>query len=345
MTERSSIRWLARLVQAGAMLCLGAQMAAALCDVEYRVQPGDTLAGIAERHYGARSHWGALLAANSERLAGAKVKPGMMLHVPCLSDAADARAGTAPPERQEVEINVLAIGGPGPFVGRGLPEMGLIPELVTTALELSPSPVSHAVSIGDDPGQQIELLASATFDMGVPHARPDCEATPGDRLCRGFHFSDPLIELPMMLFVRADRQFPFRGDADLQGKALCRPEGAITHDLDAGARGLIADGRITLVTAPGAEACLDKVLTGEVDAASLDLFTGGSLLLDKGWRDRIVPLERPVSVVGLHVIISKSHWRGTTHLYRLNAGIARLRQEGRYDEIVARHLDLLTSQF
>jgi polar amino acid transport system substrate-binding protein len=42
----------------------------------------------------------------------------------------------------------------------------------------------------------------------------------------------------------------------------------------------------------------------------------------------------------LHVIISKKHWRGTTHLYRINAGLAAIKANGRYTEIVNRHLGI-----
>lgn len=346
MTHVTPTHRLTPLAAPLAALCLSAQMAAALCNVEYRSQPGDTLFSIAEVHYGDRSHWVTLYEANAAQLAGATVIPGRRLHVPCLEGTSMAKpAEEAPLERQNAEINLLAIGDLAPFVGRNLPQMGLISELVTTALDLSPSPVSHAVSISTDRAEQIALLGSAAFDMGFPHARPDCAASPENRLCRAFHFSDPLMDVPMMLFVRADRQFPFQADTDLLGKSLCRPEGAFTHDLDADDRRWIADGKITHVTAPTATGCFDKVLAGEVDAVSVDLFTGGSVLLENGWRDQIVPLERPVSLVGLHVIISKSHWRGTTHLYRLNAGLARLKQEGHYEEIVSRHLALLSSQF
>lgn len=337
--------WSRRLLAPVAALCLTAQMAAALCDVEYKAQPGDTLFSIAEFHYGDRSHWATLYEANTAQLAGATVIPGRTLYVPCLGGAPAAEpAQEAPLQRQDAEINLLAAGDLAPFVGRNLPQMGLFPELVTTALDQSPSPVSHAVSISNDRAEQIALLGSAEFDMGFPHARPDCAAAPETRLCRGFHFSDPLMDVPMMLFVRADRQFAFEADADLHGKSLCRPEGVFTHDLDEGGRRWIADGKITLVTAPDVTGCFDKVLAGEVDAVSVDLFVGGSAVLENGWREQVVPLERPVSLVGLHVIISKSHWRGTTHLYRLNAGIARLKQEGRYEEIVSRHLALLASQ-
>jgi polar amino acid transport system substrate-binding protein len=52
-------------------------------------------------------------------------------------------------------------------------------------------------------------------------------------------------------------------------------------------------------------------------------------------------LETALSEVSLHVIISKAHWRGTSHLYRVNAGVSKLKESGRFDEIVARHLELL----
>ena len=52
----------------------------------------------------------------------------------------------------------------------------------------------------------------------------------------------------------------------------------------------------------------------------------------------------PLSRESLHVIISKTHWRGTTHLYRINAGLGALRDSGRYNEIVSRHLELFWEQ-
>ncbi|MEP6068335.1 MAG: ABC transporter substrate-binding protein, partial [Paracoccaceae bacterium] len=54
----------------------------------------------------------------------------------------------------------------------------------------------------------------------------------------------------------------------------------------------------------------------------------------------IVPIDRPLSIQGLHVVISKTHWRGTSHLYRFNAGLRALKESDRYREIVNRHLSL-----
>ena len=57
-----------------------------------------------------------------------------------------------------------------------------------------------------------------------------------------------------------------------------------------------------------------------------------------GLKSVVAPLPEPLGVQGLHVIISKSHWRGTTHLYRFNAGLTKLKETSRYDQIVSRHL-------
>ena len=64
---------------------------------------------------------------------------------------------------------------------------------------------------------------------------------------------------------------------------------------------------------------------------------------DLGLKGAVEPLKRPLWIEGLHVIISKKHWRGTTHLYRFNAGLQELKKSERYDEIVSKHLGVFWS--
>jgi polar amino acid transport system substrate-binding protein len=90
--------------------------------------------------------------------------------------------------------------------------------------------------------------------------------------------------------------------------------------------------------------CFNQVLSGKVDAATVNLFLGANLILEMGLRNKILPLEKPLSEEGLHVVISKRHWRGTTHLYRVNAGLQKLKDDGRYQEIVSRHMELFRAQ-
>lgn len=85
-------------------------------------------------------------------------------------------------------------------------------------------------------------------------------------------------------------------------------------------------------------------MSGEVDAATFNVFLGASKIVAMGLRGQVVPLEMPLSREALHVVISKRHWRGTTHLYRVNAGLEALRASGRYGEIVSRHLEVFWGQ-
>ena len=85
-------------------------------------------------------------------------------------------------------------------------------------------------------------------------------------------------------------------------------------------------------------------MRGEVDAVAVNEFLGVQKMFSLGLTDKVVPLPRPLSVEGLHVVISKTHWRGTTHLYRFNAGLAKLKQTDQYNEIVQRHLALFWDQ-
>jgi polar amino acid transport system substrate-binding protein len=245
---------------------------------------------------------------------------------------------------ENAELTLLTGGNYAPFTDQTLPEQGLITELVHAALDAAPSPLTYSVTWKDDWSAHLPALREKSFDAGFPWLRPDCDATPQNERCRDFHFSDPLMAMPVMLFVRADNQFPFAQDSDVHGRTLCRPEGYFTHDLDRADRRWISDRLITFVEGESPADCFYKVLVGEVDAATVNLFLGASVILEMGLRNQVVPLERPVSEEGLHVIISKHHWRATAHLYRINAGLKALKADGAYDEIVSRHLAAFQSR-
>jgi polar amino acid transport system substrate-binding protein len=315
----------------------------AICDVDYRVQPGDTLFSIAEHHYGDRGRWTLIYYGNQSRLTGPVAEPGKVLHIPCAKGVSAPDA--TPLRRDDAEMRLLTGGGFAPFTDQNLPGQGLITELVNAAMELTPSPVSYSITWENDWSKHLfPKLNDKEFDMGFPWFKPDCETTPQDERCVNFHFSEPLITIPIMLFARADAGFTYTQDSDLEGKTLCRPKGYFTHDLDRPGRRWLSEDKITLVQADTPAACFHLVNEGRVDAATVNLFLGANTLIAEGLRDTILPVERPLSEEGLHVVISKRHWRGTSHLYRINAGLKALKKEGRFEEIVARHLELFWAQ-
>ena len=318
-------------------------VAQALCDVTYKVQPGDTLFSIAEAHYGTSQQWTLVYYANQAVLQGQNAVPGTDVYIPC--PATETEPDATPLRKAEAELTLLTGGNYLPFTDKSWPGEGMVTELVNAALELSPSPVPYAIAWEDDWSRHLfPLLDQKTYDMGFPWLKPDCAATPDNERCKNFHFSEPLMDLPIMLFKREGSDFAYESDADVIGKRLCRPAGYFTHDLDRADRRWLAEGKITLVQPESPEACFEQLMADKVDAVTVNVFLGASKIVAMGLRGRVVPLDQPLSREHLHVIISKTHWRGTTHLYRINAGLAALRDSGRYNEIVSRHLEIFWGQ-
>jgi len=331
------------LVAAPLIAALAPGAGQAGCDLTHTVAAGDTFYSIAEAHYGDRQRWTQIYYANQSVLKGPSLIVGNQLYIPC--SIGETAPDATPLRQDDAELKLLTGGGYPPFTDQKLPGQGMVTELVNAAMELTPSPVSYSVTWEDDWSQHLfPMLNDKQFDMGFPWLKPDCEATPANERCVNFHFSEPLMLMPIMLFVRDDNQFTFDDDADVLGRSLCRPKGYFTHDLDRKDRRWLSEDKISFVQGDSPRDCFERVQRGEVDAATVNLFLGASVILDMGLRNKIVPLERPLSEEGLHVVISKRHWRGTTHLYRINAGLQNLKKDGRYQEIVSRHLELFRNR-
>ncbi|WP_298678746.1 transporter substrate-binding domain-containing protein [uncultured Lentibacter sp.] len=338
-----------RLVQAAGLALLGVvmsgQMAQAVCNVSYRVQPEDTLFSIAQTHYGDSAGWTLIYYANQGVLEAAtgRVVVGSEVYIPC--PARSAAADATPLRGGKAEISLLTGGDYAPFTDRDWPGQGMATELVNAALELAPQPVPYEIVWEDDWAQHLfPLLDSKAHDMGFPWLKPDCAATPDNARCANFHFSEPLMDLPIMLFAKVDSGLVYESDADVVGKRLCRPKGYFTHDLDRAGRHWLTQEKVTLVQADSPDACFAALMAGEVDAVTVNIFLGARKVVELGLKGQVLPLETPLSREALYVIISKKHWRGTTLMYRLNAGLAALKASGRYGEIVARHLKIFQDE-
>lgn len=328
-----------RFLALAALVALAPAGARAACNTEYTVGENETIYSIAEKAFGDAEKWTLLFYANERLLTEARfaVQPGDVLILPCEpgSQAADA----TPLLQDNAEMKLVTGSNYAPFTDRSWPGNGMVTELVNAALEATPEPVSYSIAWEDDWSKHLfPMLDSKQFDMGFPWLKPDCDRTPDNERCANFHFSDPLVEILIMLFVRKDSGLRHDSDADVIGKTLCRPSGYFTHDLDRHDRQWLSKGLVTLVQADTPEACFELLRGGHVDAVTVNSFLGATKIQEMGLGNAIIALERPLSVEGLHVIISKKHWRGTTHLYRLNAGLQALKESDRYNQIIAKHL-------
>lgn len=345
---------LAGAFSATAFALLGAVGAAdAACGGQpYIVKAGDTVFSIAQQTYGDPEKWTLIYYANEAKLQASvfQVTPGDQLKLPCEEGVeASVSPSTQPaPARQgpaDADLKLLTGSNYAPFTDADWPAQGMLTEIVNAALAAAPDKIEYSITWENDWSKHMfPLLDSKEFDMGFPWYMPPCDQMPDNARCANFHFSDPLVEVMVMLFVRTGSGMVYRSDADIVGKSICRPEGFLTFDLERAERRWLETGAVRLVQARDAGACFDLLMSDDVDAVSLDVFQGAQIIKDRGLNQSVTALEKPLSTAGLHVIISKRHWRGTTFLYRFNAGLAALKQSDRYGEIVSRHLGIFWDQ-
>ncbi|WP_299719422.1 transporter substrate-binding domain-containing protein [uncultured Tateyamaria sp.] len=322
--------------------------AASACQPTLTVGPDDTLFSIAEEQLGDLSRWSLIFYNNPDIQGGSllELPEGTVLSIPCPDDV--VRAPDPTPLQQpddDAEMKLVTASNYAPFTDLDWPGQGMLTELVNAALETTPNPVTYSITWENDWSKHLfPMLDSKKFDMGFPWFQPDCAGNPGHERCVNFHFSDPLVDLVILLFSKSDDPITFETDSDLHGKVLCRPAGYFTHDLDRADRRWLTDNLVTLEQPATPDACFDMLVAGDVDAVALNEFLGVQKMFEMGLTNVVSPAARPLSVEGLHVLISKKHWRGTAHLYRFNAGLAKLKQTDRYNEIVSRHLALFWDQ-
>ncbi|MGB1236481.1 MAG: ABC transporter substrate-binding protein, partial [Planktomarina sp.] len=224
---------LKRLFATLLLLVPGTVFAQACDDLTHKVQPGETIFTIAEKYYGSAERWSLIFYGNQRILSGSvfEVAVGTDLNVPCLPGqiVPDAR----PLEQDNAEMKLVTGSNYAPFTDRDWPGEGMITELVNAAMEATTDPVSYSITWENDWSKHLfPMLDSKKFDMGFPWYRPNCDETPDHDRCANFHFSDPIVELLGLLFVKNGSDFTFDQDSDAFGKTLCRPAGYFVFDID-----------------------------------------------------------------------------------------------------------------
>ncbi|MEM7427994.1 MAG: transporter substrate-binding domain-containing protein [Pseudomonadota bacterium] len=331
------------------------------CGEKYTVGENDTLNDIAQRAYGLASKWTLIFYANQKQFGNSPVLvKGKQLNIPCIKPPATTRAlksaagpasdpapGKIQVSRIKGDIQLLTASDYRPFTDQSLPGGGMITELVDTALKTltaeSGGP-GHAVSWVNDWASHLNpLLVRKTFDMGFPWFKPECGRydeldEPAKFRCDRFFFSKPVFEILVLFFSRKGSGFQFANDNQVLGKRLCRPTGYFTFDLDADGRNWIKEEKVVLIRPQSVDDCFQLLMRNEVDAVALNEFTGRAAIRKLGIEENIQVIERPVSLLSLHVIVAKTHLRARTYLHYINSSLDLLRKNGAYDKIVDRHL-------
>jgi len=350
-------RHILRLAVAAAVLTLAAAPAhAQSCGETYKVKRGDSLSSIAQRAYMRGSQWSLIYYVNKSVIGTnpSRILPDQKLRIPCAKSETVVQENVQPVEpvvrmasTNNAKVTLLTADDYRPFTDRGLPQGGMITDIVRTALDMQPQgddTVAFKIAWVNDWAAHLNpLLANGAFDMGFPWFRPSCERyseldDPAKYRCDTFHFSKPVFEILALFFTRKDSSFQFTSDAEVAGKRLCRPSGYFTFDLDKDGRNWVKEEKVTLLRPQSVDECFQMLARNEVDAVTINEFTGREAVRKLSMTDEVRTIEKPVSVLNLHVIIPKTHPRAKVLLAKVNAALDDIRKSGKYGEIVERHL-------
>ena len=339
------------------------------CGKDYVLKQGDTLADIARTVYGSASQWSIIYYANQDRLGDntTLLVPGLAIKVPCIGSQAKPATPAAPqveaalPPASATEtapfqlssmlrrIDFLTADGYAPFTGRNLPEGGLLIDLLQSSMNLIKDQAKGGFDfqiswVNDWAAHLNPLLITRALDAGIPWTKPDCTNPASlDRSsqyrCQKFFFSDPFYESVTELFVRNNSDFVFEKDEQIAGRTLCLTKGWSTYDLDKDGRNWVKNGTITLMQPQTIEECFRLLDDGTADAVAVAELTGQAVAAAMGMADRVHAAKRPINIETMHVIIAKTHPHARTVLYYVNSSLAKLKETGAYDAIVAKHLE------
>jgi len=261
--------------------------------------------------------------------------------------ARTAPPAARPPATDAAPIRLVAANRP-PLSDPRSPDGGLVAELTAASLRVSgeggaAAPFAAVLVSEDARDDPVAALADRLADAAAPVETPDCDH-PGDlgyrsaAICDRALISDALFSVVTGFFTRADSDFAFEADDSVAGRTVCLPEALDTSDLNSGGRDWLADKKITLLRPATLVECLSLVQNREADAVLANELEGSRAIERLGLSPDFRMAERPVATHGLHVIVLKEHEKGAEMIAAINRGIPRLKQDGAYAAIVAKHL-------
>jgi polar amino acid transport system substrate-binding protein len=319
------------------------------CSEPYTVSAGDTLSKIARAAYQDSNLWPYIYGySNNAAVIGADpglISIGISLKLPPCPQTGQTAAVEPIVNDREARtpdtIEALTGGDYAPFTDQNLEKGGMLTEIVDAAFGQADGRPDYSIDWINDWSAHIDpLLRRHKYAMGFPWFKPNCDApeTLSDddvKRCE-FDFSEPLFDMLIILFKRSDDNRTLASDQDLHGARLCRPAGYFTFDLTA--RGLVPGETIELERPQSVGDCFHKLVDGDVDFVTINEFTGDSAIKEFGYGDVVNASEQLADTLGLHLIIHRDHPNAGAYLRQFNSGLTALRANGRYDEIVGRHL-------
>lgn len=212
-----------------------------------------------------------------------------------------------------------------PFTDQTLPQGGMITEIVDHVFQA----MGHQAEIEYlSWNRGYRLSEEGVFLGAFPYVK-----TP-ERL-EAFYFSDPIYTITTRFFVRQDSPISFDRDSDLKGLSVCKPLGYNLTDIQP----FLDQNLIDMQRPSTMESCFGMLRLGRVDLVPINEHVGWQMARQVVGQDAVFRvLEKPLQQDGLHLIVTKKNPQGRDILGRFNAILRQMRDDGRLDAIIRRHL-------
>ena len=152
---------------------------------------------------------------------------------------------------------------------------------------------------------------------------------------RDFLYSDPIFTDFSYLWIRADDTLSPDHPARFKGRTICVPQSFQSPLLDLlGA--MVARDEVKLERPDTPEKCVQMLAAGRIDALSGQEAEIAVLLQALALTGRIVHAPPPLARLDFHVIFPRGGAHAPELLEHFNAMLQRMRDDGRYDALMAR---------
>lgn len=213
-----------------------------------------------------------------------------------------------------------------PFTDPDLPEGGMATEILVKAF----ARVGMTAAVDFMPWSRARRLAADHVHAGAfPYIESQARA-------RRFLFSDPITVSDRVAFVRADADIAAAHPAELPGGSFCYPEGYAVYE---SLRARMAKGDLARRKPRDMKTCFESLAKGEVDFVPAPRWQGwrtAEAVLNA--RGAVKVLDVVFTRIGNHLMVARDHPRGAQIIARFNKGLAALKADGTYQNILKRHL-------
>lgn len=219
---------------------------------------------------------------------------------------------------------------------------GMLTAIVNAALAHGGAGEDFSVDVAERADDE-RLGGIASADAGgvtFPWYKPNCDRPSyltehTKRLCDEASWSEPIFEMFVGYFTRADYERPLMTTWHLMGATLCVSGQEFPNLLRE--RGVSENNaRIIKRDRPGS--CLSAVMRGDADVAVLPDSVADEAMRDMGLIDKIIRQPALDDIVTLHAVAVRDDADANATLAIIDRGLNEIRESGEWFEIVASYL-------